>query len=114
MKKRCNLLLNFLFYFLLLLLLYVLIYPHSSIGYRKPVIQPFAHRLNETDVTLRVGETFHLYLVGLNKRASYESSDFKVASVDLSGHVRAWRKGTAIIRVKNKNGTLKCRIRVTS
>ncbi len=54
-----------------------------------------------------------LYISGTNKRVSYKSSDFKVASVRFTGKVTARRKGTAIITVTQDDTRLSCKVTVT-
>ncbi len=93
-------------------ILWQFIIPRSGINYRTRIYEPVFGGLNNYDVVLKVNETYHLYLFNLNKRVTYESSDFKVATVNLNGSVRAWRPGITIIRVKCENKVLKCRVRV--
>jgi uncharacterized protein YjdB len=104
--------LKILFYIILGILVSYLIYPYTSFYYYKPLFIPFSQRLNRTDVILEKGESFKLYVVGVNKRAKFSSTDFKVAYVNLHGKVSAHKIGRAVIRVKVKNKILKCRIRV--
>ena len=84
----------------------------TSLYYRTPLYRPINGGLNRYDLTLQVGEQYHLYIFGLNRRVSFVSTDIKVATVNLSGTVKAWRPGTTIIRVKSKGKIQKCRVRV--
>lgn len=100
------------FYIALLLLAVVLIYPYTSFYYSEPFFIPFHKKLNEHDVILEQGKSFRLYPLSLQKKVSYESSDFKVAEVNNTGKVAARRTGQVIIRVKTGKGISKCRVRV--
>ncbi|WP_343209167.1 Ig-like domain-containing protein [Anaerolentibacter hominis] len=78
----------------------------------KPVTQGYFPRLNTNSVTLRVGETFRLKVLKLNKRATFTSGDFKVARVNRSGRIKAVRKGHTVITVKVGGSKLYCRVKV--
>lgn len=105
-------LLSILFYIALLALIWYLIIPRTGIYYRKSVYRPFIGQLNKIDITLINGETEHLYVLGLNKRVKFSSSDIKVADITIFGGIRSFRTGTTIIRAKVDGKVLKCRVRV--
>jgi uncharacterized protein YjdB len=117
-KKILNNLLRFrggisiIFYIALFALLWYLIIPHTSFYYRDNFFSPFWQRLNREDVTLIEGEEFKLYVMGINKKLSFRSTDIKVADVDLFGNVTAYRCGTTIIKAKVEGKILKCRVKV--
>lgn len=63
-------------------------------------------------IKLEVGEKISLKINGKIKKASWKSSDKKVARVNKSGTVTAKNKGGAVITAKVNNTKYKCRIRV--
>lgn len=103
---------SIIFYFALIALLWYLIIPHTSLYYYNSAFNPFFDKLNTEDITLVKGESFKLHLVGINRKASYSSSDIKVASVNIFGNVYALRPGTTFIKVKHNKKIYKCRVRV--
>ncbi|MCR4721032.1 MAG: Ig-like domain-containing protein [Lachnospiraceae bacterium] len=75
--------------------------------------------LNETKLTLKVGDTFVLYVQNLvdGDKVSYKTSDKKVASVAASGLVSANKKGNAVItasvsHANGKSDSFKCKISI--
>lgn len=111
---RFNGLFSIIFYVALIVLIWFLIIPRTGIYYRK-----FFHRsqygeLNKIDVTIVKGESERIYILGLNKRVSYTSTDISVADVDIFGTVTGYRTGITIIKVKVNKKVLKCRVRVVS
>jgi Bacterial surface proteins containing Ig-like domains len=100
------------FYIALFALLWYLIIPHTSFFYRKTLHTALWNRLNRQDITLVVGETFHLKVLRLKVMVYYSSSDIKVADVNIFGKITAYRCGTTIIRVKVDGKIVKCRVRV--
>lgn len=100
------------FYVALIALLWYLIIPHTSLFFRNHIFLPFWQRLNREEVTLIKGEEFRLYVMGINKKIFFSSSDIKVADVDLFGNVTAYRCGTTVIKARVYGRILKCRIRV--
>lgn len=103
---------SIIFYFALLALLWYLVIPRTSIYFRTFFHRPYFGQLNEVDVVIKKGETFHLYVLGINKRAYYSSTDIKVADVNIFGRVTGYRAGTTFIKVKVDGKVLKCRVRV--
>lgn len=93
-------------------LLWYLVIPRTMFFFRKPAYLPILGGLNSYDIVLEVGETYHLYIFDINKRVSFQSSDIKVATVNLIGTVKAWRPGTTVIKVRYEKKELKCRVRV--
>lgn len=100
------------FFVALFALVGYLIVPKTIFFYRKPLFRPKLGGLNNYDVVLKVNETYHLYILGLNKRISYQSTDIKVATINLNGSIRAWRPGTTFINVRYDDKLLRCRVRV--
>jgi uncharacterized protein YjdB len=68
--------------------------------------------LNRNDIYLKKGEEFHLYVVALNKRVSFTSTDFRVAGVNFNGRVYAYQTGDCFILAKVDDRILKCRVQV--
>ncbi len=95
-------------------LLFFLIYPHTRFAHSDNFTTIGAPGLNREKVTMPVGSSFYLYIKGVNKRASYSSSDFKVAAVSCVGKVRCLKPGVAIITVKQKNEKFTCKVHVTT
>lgn len=103
-------------YFLILLifiLLWHFLYPHSRIGYHKPLKTAPGHRLNIQSATLAPGEKIAVYPLGIRRFARYSSSNSRIADVNFFGTVKAKHSGTAIISVKYNGKTYRCRITVT-
>lgn len=86
--------------------------PYTSKGFKEELSTPAMAMFIKDDYTLKVGEKVTLRVNAINVRVSYSSSDFKVASVNRNGTVKAKRKGTAIIYGTYQDTTIKCRIRV--
>lgn len=103
---------SILYYIAFLALLWYLIIPRTGIFYRSNLYNPITHRLNKEDITLVRGDSFKLYVMRLNERVTYSSTDFKVADVTIFGKVIAFRPGTTIIKVKYGDKVLRCRVRV--
>lgn len=103
---------SIIYYIAFVALLWYLIIPHTSLYYRTNLFDPFAKRLNVEDIVLKKGESFKLYVLRLNERVTYSSTDIKVADVSIFGTVRAFRTGTTIIRVRFDGTELKCRVKV--
>jgi len=103
---------SIIFYIALIALLWYLFIPHTSFYFKTDLFTPFWKRLNEQDITLVEGETFKLYVMGINKRVSFSSTDIKVADVNIFGKVTTFRCGTTIIKAKVNHKVIKCRVRV--
>lgn len=72
-----------------------------------------AKSLNQTKVTLRVGQSKQLKVSGVKaSKIKWSTSKKSVASVSSSGKVRAKKAGKATITAKFPGGTLKCRVTV--
>ena len=111
-NKLLSMAMKLIFWLALTALIFHLIIPKSIFYFRKSIYNPILGGLNQYDLVLTVDESYHLYVYGINKRVSFQSTDIKVATVNLIGTVRAWRPGTTIIRVKYDKKVLKCRVRV--
>lgn len=73
---------------------------------------PLSLKLNRHDLYMKKGEEFHLFVVALNKRVSYTSTDFRVAGVNFNGRIYAYQTGDCFILVKVDDRVLKCRVHV--
>lgn len=70
--------------------------------------------LSKYNATLRIGDTIRLYAVTSNgKKASWKSSDSKIASVNTYGTITAKKSGSALITAKIKDAEASCRITVS-
>jgi len=98
--------------FLIALSVFHILKIKTALYYRSPIYRPIYGGLNRYDLTLQVGNEYHLYIFGLNRRVAFSSTDIKVATVNLIGTVKAWRPGTTVIKAKSKGKTLRCRVRV--
>ncbi len=98
------------------LIIYQFIYENSSLYFRTNNIFQrrtlFSLHLNQKDIYLKKGEEFHLYVVALNKRVSFTSTDFRVAGVNFNGRVYAYQTGVCFILAKVDDRILKCRVHV--
>ncbi len=98
------------------LIIFQFIYENSSLYYKSYNIlrrrTVFSMRLNHHDLYLKKGEEFHLYVVALNKRVSFTSSDFRVAGVNFNGRVYGYQTGGCFILAKVDDKVLKCRVHV--
>lgn len=103
---------SIIFYICLIALLWYLIIPRTSLYFRNDLGMSFSKRLNVKNLVMVKGETFKLYVISINKRVSFSSTDFKVADVNIFGKVFACRTGTTIIQAKYDDVVLKCRVRV--
>lgn len=103
---------SIIFFICLFALVWYLIIPHTSLFFRKGIITPLSARLHPRDIVMVRDETYKLYVVGINKRISFSSTDIKVADVNIFGKVYANRTGTTIIKAKYDDVVLKCRVRV--
>lgn len=111
-NKSISILLNLIFYSMLLLLVGILIYPHTSFYYQKKIYSPLEMRLNKDDIFLEKGKSDKLYVIAINKRVSYSTTDFKVADVNINGKVYGNKVGKAVIKAKVDHRELKCRVHV--
>ncbi|MDF2540239.1 MAG: hypothetical protein K0S76_3260 [Herbinix sp.] len=98
------------------LIIYQFVYENSSLYFRTNNIfhrrTLFSLHLNRNDIYLKKGEEFHLYVVALNKRVSFTSTDFRVAGVNFNGRVYAYQTGDCFILAKVDDRILKCRVQV--
>lgn len=111
-EKIFNIGINGLFYIMLFILILWIIYPYTSFYYKRPIIQPFAMRLNVTSIELEVGESYRIYVVGIKRKAKFSTNDFKILEVRSNGYIRARQKGKAVVKVKVGKKTLKCKVTV--
>lgn len=99
-------------YIIAIILILHFIVINSSVYYRRTIYLPFSMHLNRQDLVMIKGEEFKLFVYGINKRVSYSSSNFRVASVNLNGKIYALQTGKAYIIAKVDGRVLKCRVRV--
>lgn len=101
---------------IMVLIIFQLIYENSSIFFR--VNNVFQRRatvkahLNENDLYLLKGEEFHLYVITLNQRVSFSTTNFWVAGVNFTGRVFGYQTGKCFILAKVDDRILKCRVHV--
>ncbi len=103
----------------------ILVFVPKDFGWASEIIAVQADekektKLNETKISIMVGETGNLYVEGLDAgdKVTYKSSKKKVAAVAATGIVTAKKSGTANITatVKHLDGTsdkYKCKVTVT-
>ena len=68
-------------------------------------------KLNKTNITISVGETYYLYVNGAVDSISWSSSDKSVATVS-KGKVTGKSVGTAVIIAKHGSTSLSCTVEV--
>ena len=69
-------------------------------------------KLNATSKKLKTGKTFKLKITGKIGKATFKSSNKKIAAVTTAGKIKAKKKGKATITVKTNGITLKCKVTV--
>lgn len=69
-------------------------------------------KLNKTSVTIKKGKTFKLKITGKVGKATFKSSDKKIATVNSKGKITGKKKGSATINIKTNGITLKCKVKV--
>ena len=67
-------------------------------------------KLNKTKITLNVKKSYTLKVVGKVGKATFTSSNKKVATVNSVGKIIPKKKGNATITVKTNGVTLKCSV----
>lgn len=108
--KNQNNVLKVIMYIAIIALVFYAILSYSRFHYYRPFFIPFGNRLNTQELYLEVGDTSRLYIVGLNKRVTFSSKDFKVAGVYFTGKVEARRVGTTVIDAKVDGRTVQCKV----
>ena len=68
--------------------------------------------LNKKSITLVKGKTAQLKITGKVGKATFKSSNKKVATVTSGGKIKAKKKGQCTITVKTNGLTLKCKVKV--
>lgn len=97
---------------LIVFLIFHYIYENSSIYFRDSLTLPFSLHLNKQDIYMIKGEETRLTVFGINKRVSFQSTNFRVAGVNFNGRIVAYRTGKAFIIAKVDKKELKCRVHV--
>ncbi|MBR1731710.1 MAG: Ig-like domain-containing protein [Ruminococcus sp.] len=69
-------------------------------------------KLNATSKVLKKGKTFKLKITGKIGKATFKTSNKKIAAVTSAGKIKAKKKGKATITVKTNGITLKCKVTV--
>lgn len=69
-------------------------------------------KLNKTSLTLYTGKTSTLKVIGTNKKATWSTSNKKIATVSSKGVVSAKSAGNATITAKVSNKNLKCKVTI--
>lgn len=108
--KQQNNLLKGILYLVLTSLVFYGILSRSKFYYYRPFFIPFGNRLNTEELYLEVGDTSRLYIVGINKRVTFSTKDFKVAGVYFTGKVEARRVGTTVINARVDGRTVQCKV----
>jgi uncharacterized protein YjdB len=98
--------------FVIAVLILNFILQNSIFMYRRTIIMPFSLHLNKSTLVMVKGEEYHLYVVAINKRVSFSSSNFRIAGVNFNGRVFAYNTGTAYIIAKVDGKLLKCKVQV--
>ena len=68
--------------------------------------------LKNSKITLNVNKNFNLKIKGQVGKATFKSSNAKIATVNSKGKITAKKKGKATISVKTNGITLKCKVTV--
>lgn len=71
-----------------------------------------AIKINKNSVSVYVNQTVTLKVSGTKAKVTWTSSNKKIATVSSKGLVKGVKKGTATIRAKVSNKTLKCKVTV--
>lgn len=71
-----------------------------------------AIKINKNSVSVYVNQTVTLKVSGTKAKVTWTSSNKKIATVSSNGLVKGVKKGTATIRAKVSNTTLKCEVTV--
>lgn len=102
---------NFLITFFLCLSITSLSIPNTASAFS---LSSFAFVfLSEYDITADIGDEFYLFAItSTGKKATWKSSDSKIASVNTYGKVIAKKSGTATITAKIKNAEASCKVTV--
>lgn len=66
--------------------------------------------INRDKVTLKIGETYHLKMIGSHAFVNWRISDKEIASVGMFGKVTAKSRGTTTVYGKIKGKTVKCKV----
>lgn len=78
-----------------------------------PTLSVDAAKINKSSLKLEVGKSVSLKVTGTKKKATWSTSNKKIATVSKGGRVKAVRPGKAVIRAKISKKTYKCTITVT-
>jgi len=109
-NKLVYFLLQSIYYLALVVLLIAIILPNTTYYYSNNIAKSFYVRVNTGTIYLMPGENYKIRIFGLRKIASYESKNFKVASVDKSGRITAHRIGKTVVVIKKGKKILKRKV----
>lgn len=70
-------------------------------------------KLNKTSITLMKANTYNLKVSGTSRKATWKSSNAKVASVTSAGKVTAKKSGTATITARVRGKNYRCKVTVS-
>lgn len=99
-------------FFLVIVILINIIGKQTRFYQYCPAFLSFSRRLNCTSMELKVGEKRKVAVLHVNNKATYKSSDFRVAYVTQNGVVWGIQKGQAIIYVEVGKEKYQCKVTV--
>lgn len=68
--------------------------------------------INREKIELKVGDTYHMNIIGSNAFVRWKCNDTSVATINMFGKVKGKNKGRTIITAKIKGKVLKCTVKV--
>lgn len=68
--------------------------------------------INKKKLTMSVGESYRLKILGNSNRITYKSSNTEVAITNKSGNLKAKKSGKTVITVKTRGLTFRCDVTV--
>lgn len=84
----------------------------AKIGDKKLKCRVNVLELDRKKLSLDEGDAYHLRVLGNANFVAYKSSNPEVASISWFGKVKAKKEGSAVITVKARGKTLRCRVAV--
>lgn len=84
----------------------------DEFNFKTKYYSKFETHLNTQQLVLKRGEKSRLYLIGINQKVVFSSSDSTVAIVDIFGNVYAVGIGKTIIYAETKTEVFECLVKV--